>query len=263
MRVSGIITTNPSMDVVSSNAPSSHGGLPYQSAYDRRHFVALLGLSTLALGTGGCQLLGLQWRYRYRLTAEIESGGEVYSGSSVIEVTRDKGYTGINGRARGEAVAVDIPGARTVFILLRGNLGGVDWPFTMPHRAFAAQLGGVNMVDPKILDRLTRLEGVTSVLTPDIYPMFVRFRDIRDPATVEEIDPLDLAKTFGKSTRLLKVTATITSDGVTSGIEKKFGWFDSYLARHFDGSSNVSEDMTASNIAAHLSSLSFSTEFKQ
>ena len=149
-----------------------------------------------ALGSGiltACQLLGLQWKYRYRLTAEVTKDGKAYHGSSVIEVVRDKGIDGIGGYVRGEAVTVEIPGSGTLFLLLRGELGDYGWPYTMPHHAFREQLGSVDMVNGALLDRLSHMQGATAVLTPDLYPRLVRFRDTSDPKSVEGVDPGNLA----------------------------------------------------------------------
>ena len=38
---------------------------------------------------------------------------------------------------------------------------------------------------------------------PD-YPWFLRFRNVRDPVTVEEVDPDDLARSFGPASRCVR-----------------------------------------------------------
>ncbi len=51
--------------------------------------------------------------------------------------------------------------------------------------------------------------------------MLVRFRNIRDPSSVETVDPDNLAKSFGAGVRLKRITVQITDDPVTSGIDKR------------------------------------------
>ncbi|MEP6784946.1 MAG: hypothetical protein ABI898_04300 [Sphingomonadales bacterium] len=226
----------------------------------RSALTAGLGLAGI-FALGGCQLLGLEWRYRYRLTVEVEAGGKLFTGSSVIEVTRTKGPTGIGGTSRGEAVAVDLPGGRTLFALLRGDMGGVDWPFTMPHWAFADRLGDTNMVDPAALDKLGSLRGATVILSPAQYPLLVTFRDVRDPKSVERVDPQALDNSFGPNVRLHRITVSMTDAPITTGIEKRFQWWSAYRRSHFDGTSTVSEDLTNNLLSSSLSSGSFSTEY--
>ena len=54
--------------------------------------------------------------------------------------------------------------------------------------------------------------------------MLVTFGDLSDPTSVEEIDPDDLAATFGEGVRLRRMTVQMTDDPVTSGIEQRLGW---------------------------------------
>jgi hypothetical protein len=56
------------------------------------------------------------------------------------------------------------------------------------------------------------------------YPMLVRFKDIRDPKSVEKVDPNDIAKSIGPGVTLRRITLQITDDPVTTGIEKRLGW---------------------------------------
>jgi hypothetical protein len=55
-------------------------------------------------------------------------------------------------------------------------------------------------------------------------PMMVRFRDINGPTSVELVDPERLDTSFGPGVRFSKATIAITSDAVTTGIEKSAPW---------------------------------------
>jgi len=191
----------------------------------RRTAMGLLGSAGVA-GLAGCSLFRQRWKYRYRLTVQVGRDGETYASSSVIEVVRTEAYNAILGEAKGEAVAVDVPGSGTLFALLRGKPGDADWAFTMPHYAFEAQLGSVAMVDRAILDKLEQMQGVKVDLKPEHYPMLVRFRDINDPTTVQLADPTDLAASFGSGVTLKRITVEVTDEAVTTGIGKRLGWLE-------------------------------------
>ena len=68
----------------------------------------------------------------------------------------------------------------------------------------------------------------------DNYPYFVRFRDVRDPKSVEQVDPDNLAKSFGPGCRLKSLTATFTDAPVTKWIEKRLGWLGDRESRYAD-----------------------------
>ena len=55
-------------------------------------------------------------------------------------------------------------------------------------------------------------------------PMLVRFRDPNDPTSVERVDPLDLASSFGPGVTLKSAFVEITDDPLTRGIEARFPW---------------------------------------
>ena len=67
--------------------------------------------------------------YRYRLTVEVDTPQGLRTGSSVIEVhsVREHGYMErLLTTAKGEAVAVDLPGGKVLFALLTGENGSWD-----------------------------------------------------------------------------------------------------------------------------------------
>ena len=95
------------------------------------------------------------------------------------------------------------------------------------------------------------------------YPMLVRFADIADPRTVAKVDPDALAASFGKGVTLRRITVERTDDPVTTGVEKRFSWWTAHQTKHFDGSSSSYQDLTKTDIAARMSSGSFSTEYNK
>ena len=55
-------------------------------------------------------------------------------------------------------------------------------------------------------------------------PMLVRFRDPSDPASVERVDPSDLAASFGAGVKFERMSIEITDAPVTTGIEAVLPW---------------------------------------
>lgn len=182
-------------------------------------------------------------RLRYRMTVEVEASAGVRSGSSVIESTITKGpgfgdASGISSGLRGEAVAVDLPGGRSLFALLRSK----DDRDTAGYHARLVQGAACGKGEPSArpdpafcepdswreFRRWAKSTGLKVTLAPDDYPLLVTFRDISDPKSVVRVDPGDLAATFGPGTRLRAVTVAVTDKPVTIKIEKRLGWLQAH-----------------------------------
>lgn len=188
--------------------------------------IAVGMVATLALAGCDSDSLGRKYpAYRYRLTAVVETPEGARTGSSVIEVhwTEAGPAFGIQSGAgysvHGEAVAVDLPGGQTLFVLLRSS-DNSDWA------AWALQDVVPNVKDLRGADRQPHsVPRQVEVLHEQVdnYPMFVRFANSADPMSVEQVAPEDLAKAFGSGYRLKSLTVQVTDDAVTTGIAKKLG----------------------------------------
>jgi len=213
-------------------------------------------------------------RLRYRMTVEVDTPAGVRNGSSVIESTITKGpgfgdASGISYGLRAEAVAVDLPGSRNLYALLRSQGDGDTAGYHARLVQGAACGNGAPSARPdpsfckpgswREFRRWTQSTELKVTLAPEDYPLLVTFRDVRDPKSVVRVDPGDLAATFGPGTRLRAITVAVTDEPVTTDIEKQFSWWARYQSRQFDDTSTVSEDLTTNYLAAHLSSGSFST----
>lgn len=190
--------------------------------------------------------------YRYRLTVEVETPEGLATGSSVIEVKQTLGRAGgapassqIYYRARGEAVAVDLPDGRTLFALLRSENSNA-WASTI-IAALAPRMAGAD--GERRFDGVLRLKGKVEVPRQyprnplvSAYPMLATFGDIDDPTSVAKIGPDDLAATFGEGVALKRITVQLTDDPVTTGIEERLGWLSEYpeprLDPEYRGSTN-------------------------
>ena len=209
-----------------------------QAAVSRRSVIRGI-LVVGALAIGGCDAFGSRATYRYRLTVEVDTPSGPRKGSSVIEVT-NRALGGLQGervdaRARGEAVAVDLLGGQTLFALLRSEAGNVDAaagyapsalmpPNTDPEGGAANWIRRVRAM--AVIGRSGELPRWRTPISPEKepqsqYPLFVTFRDVNDPKTVERVDPDDFAKSFGFGMSLKRVTVQITDDPVTTGLQKR------------------------------------------
>jgi hypothetical protein len=250
---------------------------------NRRQSLAAFAAAAGLLALVACDTFSLT--YRYRITVEVDTPEGLRTGASVIEVrmadhrlhppgagASSKGFSG-------EAVAIDLPGGQTAFALLKGEPDAQFGPENFADAAFQNQVDGLvgKLTDKNRLEwwrtmvRQTNIvELPRTVISPippphlvPAYPLFVTFADIRDPKTVVRVDPDNLAASFGAGVTLKRITIQITDDTVTTGIEKRFDWWENYRNRHFDGTSTVSQDLTTDALAASLSSGSFSTEFNK
>lgn len=188
--------------------------------------------------------------FRYRMTVEVDTPQGLRTGSSVIEVeVSDPGpnsfpEAGLNFTVRGEAVAVELPGGQVLFALL-SSPESVDAAAGYAYKALKpARFGG----DYGFIERtkeLKRMRGVGALRCPQTWydrrgrrvgreedirsdcPTLVRFRDLRDPQSVERVAPVDLAASFGAGVSLRRITVQMTDEAVTTGIENRLGWLGS------------------------------------
>jgi len=171
----------------------------------------------------------------YRVTVEIDDRGTVRSGSSVWSFTLTKSIVPLvspyNFRFQGQAVAVQLPGRGTLFALFKSvemypeNLfGDLRRPRPGPPR-FSDRVKDLRHIK-EMSGASAKLDCINPPWVGVNCPTLVRFRNINDPTTIEVVDPDNLAASFGKDVRLKSVTVQITSDPVTTGIEKTLPWLN-------------------------------------
>ena len=191
--------------------------------------ILLIGGLIVVGGTLAYCYVGLaQYTWHQKMTIEVEVNGQLYTGASVVKVTvqesepltKQLGYP-LQFGATGEAAYVELPGRRYLFALLGGGPSD-SGPQTNALNIFQDQL------PRKGLERFAVLS--TSRFKTDIprshYPLLVAFMDINDPNSVREIDPDNLAATFGPGVSLKRITLEITDEPVTEGkIESVLGWW--------------------------------------
>jgi hypothetical protein len=189
---------------------------------------------------------------RYRLILEAEVDGKLKTGSGVIQVTYSKNNDPISHAEfsidiRGEAVVLDLGQRGTLFALLKEGENSRSGPDYIVLRAFNFSGGALPRPVEKGLSDVRKLSGQVELPLTSL-PLLVRFRDIKDPLTVEKVDPLDLEKSFGPGVTLTRATLEIvlagiwpfswlgiTGEPLTDNLEKKLVWLKATKGGYLDG----------------------------
>lgn len=179
------------------------------------------------------------WRYRMTVTVETPEG--IKTGSAVREVHVTRGWLLTpemlpDVTLKGEAVVVDLGQRGVLFALLCGGRLGDDYGSDIPFYVFRYPAGGLSKEGIK---HFSKLKAGPVELQPENYPMFVRFRDLGDPKTVEAVSATNsqekpsytsvetirtFASAFGAGVRLKSITMEMTEAPVTWGIDKWLPW---------------------------------------
>jgi hypothetical protein len=200
---------------------------------------ALLALMFLVV----CAFQSPTYSYRYRLMLEVEMpDGTLRSGSSVVWVEQGCQFSPAPPgrtfqRVTGEATALDLGGGRLLVALLSGQFPyAPGWGRTEPTEVLA-RVYGLDVRWPAGrcrnpgLGRLEEQRGPREI-GPDDLPRLVTFADAAKPWTVKQVDPRDLAASFGPGVRLRRVTIEVTGDWPAEGaIERALPWLPG-VAKH-------------------------------
>lgn len=200
-------------------------------------FLVIGATAACALTTGGDGT----WRYRMTVTVETPEGDK--TAHAVWQVSADSNWAPLPEQApmsfevKGEAVVVDLGQRGVVFALLRGQTLGSDYSKYVLFKAIPSPPPSSQIAKP--LDADVTFIG-SRPLPPSLYPMFVRFRDMNDPKTVENLMSQErcpdtsgypvkycitedrFAEAFGDGVKLKSVTLDLTNEPVTSGIVAKY-----------------------------------------
>jgi hypothetical protein len=175
---------------------------------------------------------------RYRLTVEVQDGGQIRTGSSVIDLVYPRAPEGIDGIAVGRHViagyapTVDLGKKGMLFLTFRStDRSSSQWiernkqivcPFDdvgcLPFAAYD-KLGttiGIAAVEQKVaLDDLFSQRGPREV--PFIVlPELLRLADIHDVNTRRSVLPNGLSGSFGPGVALKRVIVQLTDDPITA-----------------------------------------------
>lgn len=171
---------------------------------------------------------------RYRLTVSVDVDGIVHTGQGVVEVFYQplpdslRGISGsahFGGEMRGYAITVDLGEHGLLFVvdsrpfLANSQTGLISLPdgaplTVLPFAAYGLPLSGLPSEMLRIARELRSKKGPV-VVPPDKLPMIVRFTDLNDRHSIEELDPRDLAPSYGSEIRLASAVFEITDDPIS------------------------------------------------
>jgi hypothetical protein len=180
----------------------------------RLAFIVMLSLSCVLAACGQSMT------QRIKVTVTVEDNGTLYTGTAVQQWTctgdlyvGDK-FIGTGGcELKAEAIPIKIGDKGWAFMLLSGN---EQDGFRAPYYPGAIQAGR-SKVSPQL----------PWSVPFDKAPVFVRFRDLKDRATVELVRPNAFSEAFGKGVGLVSIKCEPTNDWLTRGkVRKLLPWLD-------------------------------------
>ncbi len=189
----------------------------------------------IMLFTAGAYAMGelhTSGTWRYKMTVVVETPEGIKTGSAVREVSNSASTVKILDfpeatnppKVKGEAIIVDL-GDRGVLFGLMDTNGSYDVVF----KTFPGPPGN-SAEGIKYYRDLKDVEAPTKVM-----PQFVRFRDLKDPLTVEAVDYKNFSASFGESVKLKAVTIEMVDGQVTEVIERWLPWLKTNKEGYLDG----------------------------
>jgi hypothetical protein len=174
--------------------------------------------------------------HKYRLTVEVEAPEGVKSGSGILAVTPDRGYSRRGQTsASGDAIFVDLGGGKNLVALLAHVDKSLDLDAIhyVALRAYTAA-GGKRVS----FNEMSRMTGVVPV-KGELVPVLLTFADPANPGTARAVSPNEPEAALGKGYRLRAVTAEVVPNGfwpidfggplgepVTRAIAARLPWLD-------------------------------------
>jgi hypothetical protein len=172
------------------------------------------------------------YSYRYRLTVEIESDGQVRSGSSVIQVTWHGGpEIGDVGRysptLKGQAALVDLKPRGVIVATLVNGTG-----YGAPREAFGPW--GALWLFPRAFRLGTSVDELRGWSPPngrrklgdDNLPLFLWFPNQDDPTSGQVVTPSSISRILGPSVKFIGAYVEATKDPIEIDVGKKLRWIE-------------------------------------
>jgi hypothetical protein len=181
----------------------------------------LIGGASCGLVACSPEVLVPKAAFNYRLRVGIGVNGRERVGESIHAVEwRDNRVTGLPNagvdflaRSWGEAVTIDLDEHGLLFGLLTGLEVSFKYPTQVSTGLFGARVKTAHP-DREGLGFFAAISSIREELELPAQdrPLFVRFRDIQDPKTVERVDIDDLAATYGEGTKLKFARVQVTDE---------------------------------------------------
>lgn len=178
----------------------------------------LLALVTLAVYSI-MSWWGPAYQWRQKLTVTVETPEGLKSGSAVTEVKVYRNRIFKDGAEwqsalTGEAVVVDLGSGKFLFAVL----GTDDDPELMEKLAQKINFGvNVPRTGAKMYQKIETARGLLEV-PPALYPTFVIFENLSDPASVKLLPAAQSEELLGKGTRISSVVLDFSNTVETNSI---------------------------------------------
>jgi hypothetical protein len=192
------------------------------------------GLASLGLvGAGVYACTPQSARVRFRVIATAEVDGEKIEASSVMEryyarVT-GPGSRGGYGESYGESLVLELKGRGTVFIMpIELYNGSQNHIYGIALFEILGIWRGLGSLHDEDFEKLRNANGryPFKVESGDRLPLFVAFKDEAKPNTVFEVNPKDLAATFGPGVRFIGLEVEFTKAPMTDVLRKRLPWLN-------------------------------------
>lgn len=229
----------------------------------RRDFERLLLLGLMAAAITGCDAGNPDATLRYRMTIEVETPDGVRQNSTVRELRFTKPGNGPSiGQSRGqidiagEAVVIDLPNGKTIFALLKGEDGDVDYASRIADRSGIWSEGKSLTIGPAV-ELWPEAPRTPQMANTSAVPMLVTFKDVNNPNSVVRVPTNDLASRLGAGYRLKSVRVEVTDQASDRQVGQKLPWLCQYRDKLLNG--DEVEWVNKRELSAHLSAGSFTT----
>ena len=173
----------------------------------------------------------------YKIIVSVEMDGKLFKGSSVQGLALESGpYLAPGGarvgiKVKGDAVVVDVPGVGAIYALLTkpGNNGRFGLGSEGIYRHLLPESCGLKFGTKTTAEYVLSYEALSGscFVSDEHLPLFVRFVDASNPASVYRVYPEDLGGIATEEVKLNSVELQITNDPITRNIEEKLEWITS------------------------------------
>lgn len=194
--------------------------------FSRRCLLQFSGLAGAAALLSGCGWSDSSWNQKITVTVDTPHGA--VSGSAVTSISWSENKIFKDGARwqvdyKGEAVVVDLGSSKYLFALLISERGPDGWLDDL------GRMGPLSVgLDISQGNEFRRHEGPIEI-ERSVLPMLVTFGNLSDPASVKQVNPSNLAASFGGGYSLKSVSLEVTDEPVTEGVvEKVLGWLQPY-----------------------------------
>ena len=203
----------------------------------------LVAAAACAAALVGCGSSQRSAEVHYKVTVQLRDPKSVREGSSVMSWRLRKASVPLtssySGEFRGEAIPISLGNGDLVFAILRGVDDDQGVMQLMPERVLgdigrglrgeSRRFNGDRIAD---LHDIAKRVGETGSLNcrsrPEFCPMFVRFLDPLNPATVQQVDPFELYNRSGSKLEYDGVTLTVVDEPVTDRIKRVLPWLSTH-----------------------------------